>query len=56
MKKILCMILAIGMLCGAAALVGCKKEKGGNNSSSPRESSQHFNEEGVPTPPEWDIN
>lgn len=30
MKKILCAILAIGMLCGAAAFVGCGKKSGSN--------------------------
>ena len=33
MKKFLCAILAICMLCAAGTFVGCKKDKGGNNSS-----------------------
>ncbi|MBQ8342715.1 MAG: hypothetical protein IJY21_01270 [Clostridia bacterium] len=53
MKKFLCGILAICMLCGAAALVGCKKDKGGNNNgNSSRGSDVNVNE----APGEWDDN
>ena len=53
MKKILCLILAIGMMCGAASLIGCGSGGGGNNSG--KNSSQNFNESGVPVPPTWDL-
>ena len=33
MKKFLCAILAICMLCAAGTFVGCKKDKGDNSSS-----------------------
>ena len=38
MKKFLCAVLAVCMLCGAMALVGCKK--GGNNNGNSESSSQ----------------
>ncbi len=43
MKKILCIILAIGMVCGATAFVGCKKKKGGSQNSSQEESFNDSN-------------
>ena len=54
MKKFLCAILAIGMLCGAAAFAGCKKNDGGNNSSRP--GGGHNNNSFVEVPGEWDDN
>lgn len=54
MKKFLCAILSIGMLCGAAALVGCKKNNGGNDSS--RSGSGYNNNSFVEAPGEWDDN
>lgn len=43
MKKFLCMILAIGMICGAATFAGCKKDKKDNDKQS---SSQQSIDEG----------
>ena len=41
MKKFLCMILAIGMVCASATFVGCKKNK--NKGGNPQSSSQQDN-------------
>ena len=54
MKKFLCAILAIGMLCGVAAFAGCKKNDGGNNSSRP--GGGHNNNSFVEVPGEWEDN
>ncbi len=54
MRKFLCAILAIGMLCGLMALVGCKKDNGGNNSSKP--GGGHNNNSFVEVPGEWNEN
>lgn len=43
MKKFLCVILAIGMVCGATAFVGCKNKKGGSQNSSQEESFNDSN-------------
>ena len=51
MKKLLCMILALGMMCAMVAFVGCKNDNNGNNSS--RSSEYIGNEGGVPVPPAW---
>ena len=51
MKKILCMILAVGMLCAAAVFVGCKKDD--NKGNGGRGSEYIGNESGVPVPPTW---
>ncbi len=53
MKKFVCAVLAIAMLCGVAAFVGCKKDqaptsnKGGNSNFS--------TEVGGAARPEWDL-
>ncbi len=46
MKKFLCAMLAICMLCAAGMFVGCKKDKGGNANSSTTVNSDNIN--GVP--------
>ena len=55
MKKWLCALLAIGMLCATAAFVGCKKDNGGKNgTSSSREIGENVNEAPASWNPDWD--